>query len=281
MQQRIKLNNILHLSEKELSKFKLHLAANNGQEEPLDAFARSFNDWKHWNEWRGNKNDFNREYIFTLMPDYNRNNKYIFGGVFSVLERFDNYKETKIGYKIEQSALYKELTGRLVVDFERYKGMRGRAFRFENFIDSMTVSEITEKPYGGVPFPGYDNVVLPYSMLELLVANQKQDWVAALGNVKGIYVIVDKNNGKKYIGSAYGDYGIWIRWSCYAITGHGYNDGLVELINKKGLDYARQFFQFAILEVLPMRSEDEYVIEREKHWKNVLLSRGEYGYNRN
>jgi hypothetical protein len=30
-----------------------------------------------------------------------------------------------------------------------------------------------------------------------------------LENVKGVYLIVDKSNGKMYVGSAYGDTGIW------------------------------------------------------------------------
>lgn len=281
MEQKIKLNNILHISDEEMKKYKLHLAAFNGHEHPLDVFARSFADWKNWNEWRGNKNDFNREFIFTLIPDYTRVNKYIFGGVFSVLDRFDNYEETEIGYKIEHSNLYKELTGRLVIDFERYQGMRGRAFRLESFIDSMTVSEITEESYGGISFPGYESIVLPFRMLELLVTNQKRDWITALCNVKGVYVIMDRKNGKKYIGSAYGDCGIWSRWSSYANTGHGHNAGLVELIDEKGIEYARQYFQIALLEVLPMRSDDDYVINRENFWKDLLLSRGEFGYNKN
>ena len=197
------------------------------------------------------------------------------------MERFDNYDETEVGYKVEHSDKFKELTGRLVIDFERYKGLRGRSFLLESFIDRMTVSEITEKSYGGINFSGYENVLLTFRMLELLVANQKQDWITALGNVKGIFVIMDKSNGKKYIGSAYGDAGIWARWSCYATTGHGYNVRLMEIINEKGKDYARENFQFSILQTLSMGADDDFVINRESFWKDVLLSRGYFGYNKN
>lgn len=159
--------------------------------------------------------------------------------------------------------------------------MRGRSFLLENYIEQMTVSEILEKPYGGIDFPGYGNIILPFRMLELLVTNQKQDWITALGNVKGVYVICDKSNGKKHVGSAYGDAGIWSRWSCYASTGHGYNDELVELIAKNGIEYARKNFQFSVLEVISMRADDDYVISRESFWKDVLLTRTEFGYNKN
>lgn len=281
MDQPIKLNSILNLSEKDIRKYKLHLAAWNGSVHPLDVFSRDREEWKGWNEWRKNRNDFNRDFIFTLIPDYHRPGKYIFGGVFKVVERYQDYADTEVGYKVELSEQYEEFIGRLVVDFYRYQGLRGRAFVFAHFIDEMIVSEITEKPYGGIDFPGYENIRLPFDMLEILVHNQKQDWLTALGNVKGVYVICDKSNGKKYVGSAYNGAGIWSRWSCYASTGHGYNDDLVALIAKEGMDYARKNFQLSVLEVISMRADDNYVTERESFWKDVLLTRTQFGYNKN
>lgn len=281
MEQPIKLNSILNLSETDLWNYKLHLAAWNGYEHPLDVFVRDFDEWKGWNKWRKNRDDFNRDYIFTLIPDYRRPGKYIFGGVFRVVERYQDFAETEIGYRVELAEQYKELIGRLVIDFYRYQGLRGRAFIFANYINDMTVAEITEKPYGGIDFPGYENILLQFDMLELLVNNQKQDWIVALGNVKGVYVICDKSNGKKYVGSAYGGAGIWSRWSCYANTGHGYNDDLVSVIQKEGKDYARRYFQFSVLEVISMRADDDYVVHRESFWKEVLLTKTKFGYNKN
>ena len=281
MEQPIKLNSILNISDQDIWSYKLHLAAWNGYVHPLDVFVRDFDEWKGWNEWRKNKDEFNREFIFTLIPDYHRPGKYIFGGVFRVVERYPDYTETEVGYKVELAEQYKELIGRLVVDFYRYQGLRGRAFIFAHYINDMTVAEITEKPYGGIDFPGYESILLKFDMLELLVNNQKQDWITALGNVKGVYVICDKSNGKKYVGSAYGDAGIWSRWSCYATTGHGYNDDLVAVIEKEGKEYARKNFQFSVLEVISMRADDDYVVRRESFWKDVLLTKTQFGYNKN
>ena len=145
----------------------------------------------------------------------------------------------------------------------------------------MSVSEILQNPYEGEDFPGYDNVRIDFSSLELLVQNQKTDWRVALENVKGVYLIVDKCNGKKYVGSAYGESGIWSRWCTYINTGHGYNDELVELIGQNGLDYARKYFQFAILELRSMKTDDDTIIKRENFWKEVLITRGNFGYNKN
>ena len=276
-----KLNDLFHLTGDEMNKFKVHLAAYNGHEHPLDVFARDRDEWKFWNEWRGGKDDFNREYILGLIPDYHKTDRYVFGGIFRVIERYDDWQETEIGYKVELTNQFDSLIGRLVVGFSRYQGLRGRAFLLENFMDSMSIVEILENPYEGEDFPGYDNVKVDFSSLELLVHNQKTDWRVALENVKGIYLIVDKSNGKKYVGSAYGDSGIWSRWCTYINTGHGYNDELIELIEKNGIDYARKYFQFAILELRSMKTDDDTIIRRESFWKEVLLTRGDFGYNKN
>ena len=279
--EKFKLNDLFHLTEDEMRKYKIHLAAYNGYEQPLDVFARDREEWKGWNEWRGGKDDFNREYIIGLIPDYHKIDKYVFGGVFKVIKRYDDWQETDVGYKVELTNQFKSLIGRLVVGFSRYQGLRGRAFLLENFMDSMSIAEILENPYEGEEFPGYDNVRIDFSSLELLVQNQKTDWRVALENVKGIYLIVDKFNGKKYVGSAYGDSGIWSRWCTYINTGHGYNDELVMLIEKNGIDYARKYFQFAILELRSMKTDDDTIINRESFWKEVLLTRGIFGYNKN
>ena len=275
MEKVFKLNDLFRLPKDELENYKLHLAAYNGYEQPLDVFAKDREEWKSWNEWRGGKDDFNREYILSMIPDYHRPGKYVFGGIFKVEKRLKDHNEVSL------TDQYGPLIGRLVVDFYRYQGLRGRAFLLEKFIDYFAVSEIMQNPYQGEAFPGYDNIKIDFSALELIVKNQKSDWKGALEYVKGIYLIVDKHNGKKYVGSAYGDSGIWSRWSTYIDTGHGYNDELFELISKNGIDYARKYFHFTILELIhPMESDIDYVIKRESFWKEVLLTR-EFGYNKN
>ena len=278
----IKLNDLLKIDTKELSKFKLHLAAHNGKEQPLDVFSRDFNEWVDWNRWRGGKNDFSREYILSLIPDYHKSDKYIFGGVFQITKRHEDWGDTEIGYDLSIIEQFTPFIGRLEIEFHRYLGMRGRAFYLESFIDDMVVTQILEKPYSGIDFPGYDNVLINFSALEHIVQHQKQDWKVALENMKGIYIIVDRSNGKKYVGSAYGEGGIWARWSSYVYSdGHGYNDELVDVISKNGVQYACDNFQLALLETLSMKSDQDTVIHRESFWKEVLFTRSQFGYNRN
>ncbi|PZQ10790.1 MAG: hypothetical protein DI565_19630 [Ancylobacter novellus] len=118
-------------------------------------------------------------------------------------------------------------------------------------------------------------------MLETIVRIERLDWKTALQNVKGVYLIVDKSSGKKYVGSAYNGVGIWSRWSGYVTSGHGWNVALVELLANKGVAYARENFRMTLLEAWPYRTEDRIIIGRETHWKEALLTRGDFGYNRN
>jgi len=158
--------------------------------------------------------------------------------------------------------------------------MRGRAFRLEAYLGEFTVAELFPNPYTGERFPGFDNINHDFRMLEAVFRNGRADWKAALANVKGVYLISDKSNGKKYVGSAYGNAGIWARWACYMGTGHGWNDELLALINRRGIKYAREHFRFSVLEVMAKSTSDDAVVARETHWKRALLTR-EHGYNKN
>ena len=123
-------------------------------------------------------------------------------------------------------------------------------------------------------FESYDSVQLNYNQLKQLTKEGISNitWIKALSSVNGIYLIKDKSTGRLYVGSAYGDNGIYSRWHNYANTGHGGNKELRKLnpVN----------FEFSILEILsPTLSSDE-VISRENRWK-VKLGTREFGLNAN
>ena len=55
---------------------------------------------------------------------------------------------------------------------------------------------------------------------------------------------------------------------------------MVELIKEKGMEYALANFYFSVLEIIKFDSPDEDILQREAHWKNVMLTR-KFGYNKN
>ena len=87
-----------------------------------------------------------------------------------------------------------------------------------------------------------------------------------LSSVYGVYVICDNKTGQLYIGSAYGDEGIWGRWSEYVKTnGHGNNKSLADLI-KNDANYAKNF-SFSLLVVMSKNSTKDAVIAKEQIFK--------------
>ena len=270
----IKVNDLFRIEDPR--QYKFHAARWNRTEQPLDVFVRSREEWLGWNMWRNKRDEFNRRYIFSLIDFYHANNIWLFGGIYEVVGRgnIKNYS-----YEIAEIQEYNPYVGRLKVRLE--KPSRGRAFLLEKHLGRMVVTEILQEPYSGEAFPGYEWIDHDFSELLTVFATERPDWKAALQNVKGVYLITDKSNGKRYVGSAYGDSGIWARWNCYIDTAHGWNDELTKLIGKKGREYALKNFRLSLLEYRPMKTDDSEITNRERFWKKMMLSRGKYGYNKN
>jgi hypothetical protein len=169
------------------------------------------------------------------------------------------------------------LDGRAIIDFP--KTFRASYLIGPKHRGSLLVNSIREEKLSIADFPGFNSVCLPFEMLESIVQQDIRSWRTALANIAGVYVIADCATGRHYVGSAYGGIGLRQRWSSYVTTGHGGNKELRNLLKKKGADYV-QNFQFSIVEVCDINSSTEFVIDRESHWKRVLMSR-EFGLNSN
>ena len=141
----------------------------------------------------------------------------------------------------------------------------------------MDVVEILKDVYTGQQFPGFEDINLTFNELKDIIKNEKRDWKSALENIKGVYLLTDERTNKRYVGSAYGNEGIWSRWSCYINTGNGGNKELKKL----EYNYIEDNFNFTLLEYRPFKTDDKSIIKREQFWKEVLLTQGNYGYNNN
>ena len=256
---------------------KLHCAVFNGDEHPIDVLANDPAGWQGWNSWRAGKDDFNRNFIFSLAQDRRDATLWLFGGIWEVLERRPQpharsnevaHRDDLMGSFVRRLYIRLPLTGR-----QRRRNM-------ESCLDQMTVSSILEEAFVGDPFPGHDRINHTLADLMVIVSQQRPDWRIALQHMKGVYVIHDQTTGARYVGSAYGDTGIWQRWSMYAATLDGNNIGLEELLDEKGAEYFRANMRFALLEFWSMRTDDSHVLERESYWKDVLHARS-LGHNKN
>lgn len=96
-----------------------------------------------------------------------------------------------------------------------------------------------------------------------------------------MYLITDTSNGKLYVGSATAQYGMLLqRWTNYIDNGHGGNVELKHIVNTKGFDYVKENFQYSVLENYNARMDDNYILGREKWWKDTLCTK-QFGYNKN
>ena len=141
-------------------------------------------------------------------------------------------------------------------------------------IEDCEIEQILPDIFDNDIFPGYDKVNISWKELSRVL--EKDTWKTALQNQKGVYLITDKNNGKLYVGSAYGDEMILTRWKSYIKTCHGNNVDL----RKLPLEYMKENFQFSILDIFKSTTNQEIIIERESWWKEVFLTR-KFGYNKN
>lgn len=129
-------------------------------------------------------------------------------------------------------------------------------------------------------FLGYENTILSFHQLKDIVDNPfaHEDYVSALKNIYAVYLISNTKTGKLYVGSAYGDLGLFGRWEEYVKTHHGGNKLLREYLKTDPKGYEN--FQFSILQIFAMNTKDEIVINAEGLFKKKLLSK-EFGYNDN
>lgn len=188
------LQTILPISN--LRDYKAHLACWNGVDQPLDVFVRDRSEWEQWNTWRSNKDDFNHRYIFSLIDFYPEPNIWLFGGIYEVLSR--SPENNAHSYKVQLAQTGFDFIGRLKVHLTRPG--RIRSVRLENYFSQVIVSELLKEPYSGERFCGYENIKHDFSILEGIFKSNRPDWRAALENVKGVYLIVDKHNGKSMLG---------------------------------------------------------------------------------
>lgn len=180
-----------------------------------------------------------------------------------------NFWETSIN-----SDILSGLERRLVVNWRSRNSKRIT-------IHDLEIFEI--RPDGFVrPFPGYSEIRVRHDELTEIFRNQEanSEWRDKLSSVSGIYLVSHKERPELYVGSAYGENGIWGRWGFYAKNASG---GSKELVSENLAD--RNFGKncyWSMLETLPINTPSKEVIRIENLWKAKLGTRARgFGFNLN
>ncbi len=281
----IKLLDVLKIPESDYKKYKIHFATGtNDKRKPYNEYL--IDKFKDFQERQTQKN-FSRNYILSLI--YYEKDIWMFGGIYEVVSEkpteITDKEKTYWKYDTKLVDVQTDMIGRIFVYYKKdYRNSYPNLEMIpsnENVVAprNMEISSIKEKPNSIKDFPGFDNVNINRETFETIFAQSIASWKNALSKVKGIYLIVDTKTGKQYVGKADGEEGIWQRWKNYYENGHGNDDKLIKLLKENGNEY-RYNFKYSILEICSDNFGKD-IDERETYWKEVLLTRGDYGLNCN
>lgn len=194
------------------------------------------------------------------VPEYIEMKKYAMQGWC----RETDDRQRQFWFDLQRTDFYSSWQGKLIVGWPPpERSWWRRAHRNE-----ISVHAILEDTALTDMMPKWNEANFTWQQLGIL----PKKWREELSRWRGIYFIFDQNDGKGYVGAAYGEDNLFGRWLNYAKSGDGDNKKL------KGRN--PENFRFSILQILPHDMEPEKVQHVEKTWKDRLHTR-EYGLNDN
>lgn len=278
----ILLNEVLHLTEEEISNSKIELNMtvgkkggpfidqwlNHSESEKLSGLT----DCSYWGWYQGKRNFYPGQYVFSFCKL--DQDEWLFISAGKVTDIPANGRAT-----VEIIEKYKPFFGRLITKYHKGNTYSRYVFKLSKIINQITVKQILPGIYEGEDFRGYDNVNIPFRLLKNIFDGKiMPTYYNALKKITGIYCLTDTKTGKLYIGSASGNGGVAQRWGNYLDSSHGNNKKLIELYNDKGADYFADNFYFTLIEYFGLSCDPNTIIQREEYWKKCLQT-VKFGYN--
>lgn len=284
---KILLNDILKLTEQEISKSKieLNMSAGSGGEFFLDRWLAHNTtekengygtnwDCSFWSTYtRKQKNFHPGNYVFSFIRIHG--NEWLFVSAAEIICPTDGWAKVKILDR------FMPFFGKLVIKCHKGQAMGRYTFNLKKYLQEAEVKEILPCLYSGEKFEGYDRVHLPYKKLaDIFEGKIMPTYTEALKQISGVYCLTDTKTGKLYIGSAYGEGGVAKRWGDYFSTKDGNNKRLIALKKKEGEKYFEQNFTFTLIEFFGKDYDKDKIINREQYWKTCFDTISN-GYNAN
>jgi len=246
---------------------------------------------EEYQSFQSKKAFFDCKYIVSFLGG--EKNSAVFYGLYEVKDRLakehlPNYSKEIEKYcnkqnpskdiylKLERIEKYDIFTDRLVINWFVPRGW----YNTYGEVQDKEVMKILPNNFVD-DFPGLMNIMVSYKKLKKIIENPQSHsvWFESLTRLQAIYLILDKKSGNKYVGTTYGENGLWQRWESYIKgDGTGNNKELKVLKGKDPEFYLN--FQFSILEVLSKTANQKYCTEKESIWKEKLGSKA-FGLNRN
>lgn len=181
--------------------------------------------------------------------------------------------ESKYLYELEKMTGFEDLEGRLVIKWNEI----GQLWCVNLKTREKEVAQILPKAFVR-DFPGYNEVKLFHMEMKKIVQDPTSNpvWHKMLSSINAVYLIVDTTNGQQYVGSAYGQDGLFGRWKTYAQNGHGNNKKLMDILNNQ--PNRVNSFKYSILQTYPATLTKAEVIKEEMNYIDKLGTRA-FGLN--
>lgn len=210
---KLKLNDILHLTKNQIENAKIGLNMGwQGRTHFLDWYESDPNDRNTdfaYHSHQGKQRNFTAigQLCFGFVRLQESDDKWLLVSAGRVTSIPDADNIGTCGH--DELPEYSSLIGRLIIHYHKGNTYSRYIFSAENMIENIEVAEILPNIYEPIKFSGFENVHLPFKTLKSMIDGVRYaDYRAALSGVKGIYCITDTRNGKLYIGSASGKDGI-------------------------------------------------------------------------
>lgn len=193
----------------EQDNIKVRFNQPDGIEDPMELYQKDPDSINvRWFFWRNNKRYFNVGDIAICLLKLTQD-MWLLTTIKEVTKELD--VKNGINYEGVELEEFKKYYGRVVVKY--HKKSQNQGWLYKNVCDELVVNQILPVVFDEYDFPGYDKVRLSYEQLEIVINQNKKDWVSVLENQKAVYLITDTHNGKLYVGSATGDNGMLLqRW---------------------------------------------------------------------
>jgi len=170
--------------------------------------------------------------------------------------------EADICLMLEKMTEFEKFYNRIIIDWVVPRGWYNTYGKVKN------KEVIKILPYNFVDeFPGLMNIKISAQELKTIINNPQAHsrWYESLTRLQAVYMILDKESGGQYIGTTYGEKGLWQRWESYVKS--GFTGGNIKLIKLKEKDSNFHLnFQFSILEVLSKNASKKECLDAESLW---------------
>jgi hypothetical protein len=177
----------------------------------------------------------------------------------------ENVRTTIPWFDLVLTDFYADWKGKLIVGWPPPERSWWRRAHRNDF----PVLAILDESALGTGMPRWEDIILTWEQLAVLPSK----WQGKLSEWRALYYIFDTSDGKRYVGSVYGDANLLGRWLGYAARGHGGN----RLLRQRDPKH----FRFSILQRVSPDMDPTEVIRLESTWKERLHTRQPYGLNDN